>query len=366
MIKRISGQPWLVLSKASMHIDPHTQQPIHQGKIWTRSLCLDLEKTAVETIRLRLQHLDYNDTEGRGIMWHRNGKRIVLCLVDDVRHCVPDFETDMPYLFDRNTTVITDNLILCPTLYKVLNMPNSFYGIYAYSPEENDIVDRQFSFLINRLDDKRFRIMLELAKRTDLSAGYINFNCQKDFISDKNDIDLNKLKQNFADSWLHLDATQQRVYGSVYDRLLHQMPLKNYNVDHDQALMRASCNIVVESYSSDTSIAYSEKIFRALALPRPWMLYGGRYSVARLESMGFDCLQDIMHHNRYDALKEIEHKIQVFVVQALQNICYLDNLDALWLQQRCQKAALHNQKILWQFRHSWRADLERCINAHLS
>jgi len=347
-----------------MYFDPFTKRPIHGQGIWHKSSCLELENSANDAIRKRLQARDWH-TQDHGMTWHRDGKQIVLCLVDDIQHCVPTCTADMPYFFGRDTTVITDNQILCPTLYRVLNLPNSFFGIYAHEPDVPDGTDRQFSFLVNRLDHKRFCILLELSRRMDLAAGYVNFNCQKDRIFNPVDLDFARLRQNFVDSWHDLDATQQRVYGSVFDRLKDQMPMKNHDLDHDQALMRSACNIVIESYSSDTGIAFSEKIFRALVLPRPWMLYGGRYSVARLESLGFDCLRDIMRHE-YDALKESENKIHEFVRVSIQRIQELTHLDPAWLRQRCEQAALHNQQLLWQLRHSWHSDLDAWIHAHLS
>lgn len=348
-----------------MSIDPHTQKPIHHGQIWTQSRCLDLEKNAVDSICQRLVALGYDNLDGRSMVWHRDKSTTVLCLVDDVRHCVSDFQTEMPYLYDRNTTVITDNLILCPTMYRVTRLPDSFFGIYAHAPSEADTVDRKFSFLINRIDQKRFLVLLELAKRTNLADGYVNFNCEQGRVFCAKDINLIQLQQNFVKCWHNLDTTQQRVYGSVFDQLKDQMPMKNYDFDHDRALMRSACNIVIEAYSSDTSVAFSEKIFRALSLPRPWMLYGGRYSVAWLESLGFDCLRDIMRHE-YDALKESENKIHEFVRLCLQRIQELKDLDPAWLLKRCEEAALHNQHLLWQLRHSWHSDLEIWTQTYLS
>ena len=184
----------------------------------------------------------------------------------------------------------------------------------------------------------------------------MNFNCQKDIWSARQDVDLKKLQQNFEDSWHTLDASTQHHYHAVYDALKDLMPFKNYDVTHDEAMLRARCNIVIESYSSDTSIAFSEKIFRALVLPVPWTLYGGLYSVARLESLGFDCMSDIINHNHYDRLKQIEDKVHIFVWKTLDSLRLLDQMDCKMLADRCRLAAQHNQQLLKDFHQNWPRD----------
>lgn len=350
----------------NMNFDPHTKSPIHQDGIWDRSGCLEHEQSVISAVANRLKSLGYQDTDGRQIFWQRHRQKIVLCVVDDVRHVVQDYETDMPYLFNNDTTVITDNQILCPTIYRVANLPLSFFGIYHHDAAQVSDPDRQFSFLINRLDDRRCRLMLELANRIHLHFGYVNFNCQTKFSTSSELIDLTELRQNFKQSWLNLDSQTQRHYQSSFEAIKDLMPVKNYTITHDQAMLRSRCNIVVESYSSDTGIAFSEKIFRALVLPVPWTLYGGLYSIARLQSLGFDCMSDIMDHDHYDRLKQIEDKIHIFIWKTLDMIQRLEKMDQQILAQRCQQAAQHNQALLHNFRQRWPDDFSQWLDHDLS
>lgn len=349
-----------------MNFDPYTSHPIHRGEIWDGSQCLDKEKTTVDHIADRLESLGYENTDPFRRYWIRGDQKVILCLVDDIRSCAHDYETDMPYLFDRNTTVITDNLIMCPTQFRVLNLPDSFFGIYSHAISGQWQPDRQFCFSVNRLDDRRLKIMLEVTKRMHLHRGYVNFNCQTDFVENGADIQFEQLSQNFQKHWENLSDDDKEIYQVSFDLLRDKMPLKNYELSHDEIHLRSWCNIVVESYSSDTTVAFSEKIFRALALPVPWTLYGGYYAVAYLESLGFDCLRDLIEHNHYDRLKEVEDKVHIFVWMTLKSA--RENMDRGQEQiyQRCLRAADHNRALLEKFNAEWPRDLDSWCERHLS
>ena len=134
------------------------------------------------------------------------------------------------------------------------------------------------------------------------------------------------------------------------------------SIGHDDIFTASYLNIVVESYSSDNNISLSEKIFRALVTPVPWTVYSGRYTVAYLESLGFDCLRDIVDHNHYDRLKEVEDKIRVFNWKSLEIVRHLKQLDFSMLQERCIRAAEHNQALLRTMKQQWSGKFNTWIN----
>ena len=138
------------------------------------------------------------------------------------------------------------------------------------------------------------------------------------------------------------------------------MPYVNHNLTQEQAHTQSWLNIVMETYSADNTIALSEKTFRALCLPVPWQLYAGRNTVARLHSLGFDTLQDIITH-RYDPMIENRtaaygDKMVDFLFEATENVQNLETQDFETLAQRCQQAAEHNQQLLAFMRHNWPRD----------
>jgi hypothetical protein len=325
----------------------HNHNPlIHTTEVWKKTACLKKEDQANDLIFNLLEQQGYSKTDHHRI-FKRDNKTAIVSLVDDFRSCSTDYDIDLPYLFDRNTTVITDNRVTCPTIFSVINLPASFFGIYSYTPDEQFWQpERNFAFQINRIDARRFKLMVDLAWRTRLDSGYINFNCE-----DRDHPEFT-VEQCFVQHWPALGAEDQK-YQSVADKISSLMPLKNYNLEFDQVPFRVWMNLVVETYSSDDTITISEKLFRALVTPAPWTVYSGRYTVAYLESLGFDCMRDIIDHNQYDRLKEVENKLNIFNWISLEFVEKLKEIGIDSVRQRCLAASQHNQKLLSEMNQQW-------------
>lgn len=316
---------------------------IHSSEIWAKSNCLAHEDQHNHTLFDLLRRYGFGQTDHFRI-WKKSDQTVIVCLVDDIRSCSTDYHTDLPYLFDRNTIVITDNYLTCPTVYRVINVPVSFFGIYNYTPEHQSWTpDRDFGFQVNRVDPRRFQLMVDLAWRTRLDSGYINFNCE-----DRAN-PMFTPQEAFAQFWSNMDDDEQKYMIRAYDRVLPMMPLKNYEFEFDSIPYRVWMNLIVETYSSDTVVSLSEKIFRALITPAPWTVYSGRYTVAYLESLGFDCMSDMINHNHYDRLKEVESKLRIFNWQSLEIVNKLKNIGVESVRLRCIQAAKHNKELLQRY-----------------
>jgi hypothetical protein len=273
----------------------------------------------------------------------------------------------VPYLFDHNTVVITDNWISCPTQYQVARLPDSFFGIYRHCPPEPVWKpQRRFNFAVNRIDAKRMLLFLELTQRAHLqgchdTTDYINFNCWS--WQGKND-SAEAAQENFRREFHSLENIAQEyheTYGETFRQWQHRMPLRNHDLDHETVHLSAWLNITPETYSSDNVIALSEKTFRVLCLPVPWMLYSGRHTVSRLTSLGFDVLQDVISH-RYDSMIENRtarygDKMVDFVFEAADSVDSMMDMEFRDLQTRCVKAAQHNQTRLDHMAKAWPRDL---------
>lgn len=319
----------------------------HSNETWQSSQCLEKEEATVDTIVQHLAQHGYQNTHiishTRSI-WQRGSQQVVVSLVDDAWDCATDRGQDTPYLFDADTMVVTDNWINTPTVYQVARLPDSFYGIYSYVPNNQAWTpDRDYTFAVNRIDFRRMRILLNLHQRLGIDQGYVNFNCVLGRDTDP--------QQNF--NALLAYATHNEL--PMFRQLSHMMPVKNYSVDHDQTYTHSWLNIMVETYSGDNVVSISEKIFRCLVTPAPWIAYSGRYTIARLRSLGFDVLDDIIDH-RYDRLIEAHHKMLEFVNTAQGTITSLKTQDQTELEQRCITAAQHNQQLLSAMRDDWASD----------
>jgi len=324
---------------------------IHSGEIWQKSQCLLHEEQLVASIYKCLQKNNYqniNPISHTRSCWQRDQHKIVISLVDDLWDCAQDRTKDTPYLFDCDTTVVTDNFLNCPSVYQLYKTPPSFYGIYSYVPD-NQIWNptRDYTFAINRLDFKRMRILLQLYCDLTFDAGYVNFNCQ---IGGMQVATKDQRRQVFVNEALKhsADLTEQQAF----KQLSTVVPIKNHQLAHDHAYTQSWLNIIVETYSSDNVISMSEKIFRCLVTPAPWIAYAGRYTIAKLRELGFDVMDDIIDHN-YDQLLEVQYKISKFIESGKHTIFQTKRINWEQVKSRCQVAALNNQKLLDKLSSEW-------------
>jgi len=272
----------------------------------------------------------------------------VVSLVDDLWDCANDRFQDTPYLFDCDTTVITDNFLNCPSVYRIYRAPPSFYGIYSYTPDNQEWTpNRDYTFAINRQDYKRMQVLLQLHQDLGLDLGYVNFNCQ---IGGERLAPADVRREAFVnEAMAHSGSTQER---NAFLKLANQVPIKNHDLEHDSVYNQSWLNIMVETYSSDNVISLSEKTFRCLVTPVPWITYSGRYTIAKLRELGFDVLDDLVDHS-YDRLLETQHKIPNFVISAKKTIAHIKNIPWAQAKSRCQAAAFHNQNLLADLSRIW-------------
>lgn len=334
---------------------------IYTGEIFQKSRCIWHENILLDFFRSNLIQLGYTSNSDSNKVWVKGNQTVVVCLVDDISTCNINYSTTMPYIFDKNTTVITDNYITCPTQYRVLQLPDSFFGIYSHTPEILTWTpERRFNFSVNRLDPKRMLMLLEIYYRAYEHHGsldYVNFNC---WSWDGDNSTAEGLVDNFKRQFNLLEPQFQDVYQDTFKQLLAQVPIRNHQYSQEQVHHRAWVNLVMETYSSDTAVALSEKIFRAMCLPVPWMLYCGKYAVAYLNKLGFDTLQDLVPH-QYDNQQENRtaaygDKMVDFVYAGNELMLDLQSRDWTALSERCQQAAAHNQQLLANMQQRWSGD----------
>jgi hypothetical protein len=332
---------------------------VHSGEIWAQSQCLSHEYNTNDKIYQTLRASGFEATDDPRV-WKKGHHTVIVCLVDDIRSCSTDYHRDLPYLYDTNTIVITDNYLTCPTQYRVIQLPTSFLGIYHYVPQNQEWwPKRDFSFAVNRIDQRRFIMMLELGLRVHLHRGYVNFNCYRPGNVSEADPALVTKQQALEycrEHWNHASEQDQLHYQKSYELLIDQVPVRNYEVEHDVIFTRSYVNIVIETYNSDNNVALSEKIFRALLTPAPWTVSSGRYTVAYLDSLGFDTMPDLIDHNHYDRLIEFQDKPRIFIWKSLETAKALKAQDLDQIKARCLRAAEHNQRLLASMSEQWPQD----------
>jgi hypothetical protein len=123
--------------------------------------------------------------------------------------------------------------------------------------------------------------------------------------------------------------------------------------DLTNIVLASKFSIVLETFFHDNRIiTYSEKIFRCLQLPRPWVLYSSQYGINRLRQLGFDVLDDQVDHSYDHVADTIQRQV------AILDQCQLLVNQPLNLA-RCQQAADHNKSLLKSLKDNWLVNIQQ-------
>lgn len=210
-------------------------QNIYDGEIFQKSRCIWHENIMMDWFRSLLTSMGYESSGQSNKKYSRSDRTAVICLADDFYTCqVPYTGAPTPVVFDHNTTVVTDNFATCATQYKIVQLPESYFGIYSYQPSlQQWTPERRFTFSVNRIDFKRTQIFVELLSRTlfpnsrviDLQRDLINFNCW----SWQNSSDTADMcRHNFEHEFKQFSPELQIIYQTAFDTVADQMPFKNH------------------------------------------------------------------------------------------------------------------------------------------
>jgi hypothetical protein len=336
------------------------QSPFYQtqkGEIYCSSNYMQHEHAIANLFTNFLTNLGYKQTSNNNRAWQREHKKVIVCLADDFGVCRDQFDRPPAMWFDENTTVFTDNYMPLTTQYQVCQLPTSYFGIFYYTPALQEFnPTARFHFSVNRLDHQRLTIVLEFLKQAGpleniLANDYMNFNAW----------DSNGLNQTKQDLMRNVDRHWQQLphlhegYQTCLDQLLPLVPVRNHNLSVEQAHVMSLLNLVIETYAGDASIAFSEKIFRALVTPTPWIVFSAQNAVAYLKTLGFDVMDDMVDHS-YDSYAHDKNKIKLYIQSGLQVLQHLKNTELEVVKSRCYRAARHNQQLLAQMQQNWPKD----------
>ena len=262
---------------------------------------------------------------GYPYVYSRNGHILNCRFVDSVF-------LERPEAWDQSETIVTDNIPLRPVAGELISILPEFWGIWKFDPV---YIDRPatwaYNCFMNRPRGDRARVFYELLKRNILEQGIVSFN-----------INLDEYETQFVEA--NLSKYQaEHVLGKTL------VPYNNLADTLEQCIVDSRVSLVLETYTSDTHIVFSEKIFRALQLPRPWVLYCSPGAVASLRDYGFDVLDDYVDHT-YD--QTIQHG---FRLQAIldQLETFVDRCYNKHDYDRFSQAADHNQQLLQKFALAW-------------
>ena len=339
----------------------HAFYQTQQGEVFEQSQCMQHEHALANFFSSILNNLGYSTADPVRRIWKRNNKKVIVCLADDFNICGADLSKSPSDWFDSNTIVITDNLITCNTRYSVFQIPVCYFGVFGYKPAlQHFAPSHRFHFSVNRLDSQRQLILFELIAQSNClntvqQQDLVNFNARD--AAEPNDT-VQDVQRNFTKHWQPLCAYYTGVYDQHWDTVLNSLPLRTHNFTIEQAALAAYLNLVVETYAGNTTITFSEKIFRALVTPAPWAAFAALGAVQHLVELGFDVMSDIVDHS-YDQYVQDNWpgnaKIANYISTSIDNYQRIKQLDADVLAARCKQAAEHNQQLLTVMRVQWPA-----------
>ena len=282
---------------------------VYTDQIWAKSKCRQFEKNA------------YNNLAQLAAKNHK-----VLHLVD----ACPDVD---------NKVYVTDNVLTVPHI----GLYPEFWGGFSYDPEYlSRPPTKIFNCFINRVCPNRQSWFYQFVRRNLLDIGNVSYllDYRKMPENCNNKIELNE--------WIYQQGNH--VFEKEHNLFCNRVPYYNFDTDLDQAIMDTKIGIVIETYfDNDKTIAFSEKIFRSLQLPRPFMLYSAIGAVNVLRQFGFDVWDDVVNHNYDTEIDPIKRQMAILdQIEIFKNIDYSQSQLANF-EQRCLK----NQQLLRLLKTQW-------------
>lgn len=245
-----------------------------------------------------------------------------------------------------------------PATHRLHHTEKNFYGVYyyPYPCQIPETTTKSYNCFINRMDPIRQSWLYQLIRRNIFHQGYVSFN-----------MDISRIPVlghlTRQDAFEKTFQEVLKIFQPEHDFIKTSVPYKNFvcHGDLTQTILDSRFSIVVETYfDKNNVITYSEKIFRALQLPQPWLLFGPKHAVKYIKSMGFDVLEDLVNHDYYDNIETaIERQCKILDLAQ-------DFVNKTFDQDRCIKAARHNQNTLREFSLTWKQDYQDTILVALS
>lgn len=245
---------------------------------------------------------------------------------------------------EHRKKIITDNILDQEVYYR---LDPEFFGLYSYQPK---YIPREPRFLmscfINRICPVRQSWLYLLQRHHLLDASLITFNVDdrlQNFRGSKKDI--------FEKYFLEYNQN----FLEEHEILKSRIPIYQIQDSLEQTVVDCKISLVIETYFDRTGlIAFSEKIFRQLQLPRPFVLFGHRWAIKHLRSLGFDVYDDWIDHS-YDENPETVSK-QLMILEQIKKFENLsfdpDTLDDF------ERRSRHNRTILSSLKSNYPLKLQ--------
>lgn len=295
------------------------QQIINKDQIWINS---DINKHYKHVVDLLRPH-----------------KKFRQCLVDQI-------PKDMLEVAGQEMLLcVTDN-VASNVFY---NVAPEFYGVYRYDPIYKDrLPSKLFNCFMNRICITRQSWLYQFQRRSIIDQGFITFNL------DYRENDLKHLAGT-KELFERIFERGNEIFAKEHEILKDCVPYSNVVDTLEQSIIDSKISIVIETYFDENrTVAYSEKIFRQLQMPRPFVLFCAQHAVSHLRKLGFNVYDDLVDHSYDSDPFEIARQVKILnVVDHFKNVVYTQSMLSDFKHR-----AEHNQKVLDHLKSAWPKKLE--------
>lgn len=249
--------------------------------------------------------------------------------------------------------VITDNVI---SNYNYQSLWPEYWGSFSYSPHyQNNTPTRLFNCFINRTDVIRQSWFYQLVRRDLINQGSVSFllNYRKKSLPPL----LEENDKAGLYQWVFDQGCQ--IFEKEHELMRSQVPYQNFTGDLDQVMCDSRLGLIIETYFDRPDvIAFSEKVFRALQLPRPFLLYCAPGAVNILRSVGFNVYDDIINHSYDSEPNDILRQVKILdELEKSEHIMYTEQT-----LNDFEQRADHNRSLLRKLKNNWSNKLEKVIS----
>ena len=282
---------------------------VYTDQIWTKSQCRELETQALRQLR------------------HAGGNPLLVDAVNTAQTW---------------SNLVTDNIV---QLDHIPLYPE-YWGTYSYQSEYiNRAPTRLFNCFMNRVCTTRQSWFYQFVRRNLLHFGNVSF-----LLDSRN---LPRGKELYDANYIGYE-----IFEVEHELMQDQVPFVNFDGDLDQAVIDSQFSVVIETYFDwPDTIAFSEKVFRALQLPRPILLYSMPGSIKALRDYGFELFDDIVDHSYDSEPDQIKRQVMI-----LDQLCaWKDRTFTAQHLVDFDQRIKHNRDLLENFRSNWPKKLQHAI-----
>ena len=240
----------------------------------------------------------------------------------------------IPWIAITGSIVINTESALAQHLVPV---DTGWAGFYFdnFLPEVDDqVIIKDFNCFISRMDPMRQSWFYQLIRRGLLDQGLVSYNMDIDRIPALAGMTQSQAFEKQFQDGMTIFAPEHEIARAI-------VPYRNFDTESaiEKIILQSKFSIVIETFfDHNDMITYTEKIFRAMCLPRPWILYCARHAVKYLRKQGYDTLDDLVDHAQYDDLESCIDR-QVAILNMTKELC---NFDVEQHRTRLVQASNHN------------------------